>query len=42
MPFESLFTKVEGQGHRGQIKFKMVINSACPGHNWYICSLILK
>ena len=38
MPFETFFRWVEGQGHRGQIKVKMVkyMYGACPSHNLYI------
>ena len=43
VPSETIFfRKVEGQGHRGQIKVKMVINCAAPGHNLYIYALISK
>ena len=35
MPFETFFREAKGQGHRGQIKVKIIINLACPGHNLY-------
>ena len=42
-PFETFYVgNVEGQGRRGQINIKMVINCACPGHNWYFYAWILK
>ena len=42
VPFETFFKQVEGQGHRGQIKVKMVINRAFPGHTLYIYAWISK
>ena len=44
MPLEIFFRKDEGQGHRGQIKVKMVkyMYLACREHNLYIYAWISK